>query len=430
MSALPSLGSLHDDPVVPDGRAAGEAPAVTVARLLAGPPLGDGPESLVAHRARVGPLPDLGGADFIEALSDSGLSGRGGAAFPTGTKWRAVAGRSHGNAVVVANGAEGEPASRKDRLLMATRPHLVLDGAVLAARATRAREVILFVNRTFSDGIAALRTACAERGGSDGVAIRLVEAPNLYVAGEETAAIRIIEGGRPLPQPVPPRPFESGVDGRPTLVQNVETLAHAALIARHGAAWFREVGTAQNPGSVLLSVTGVDGQVHVVEAAPGTAIGAITGQLGLDLASLRAVLLGGGFGGYVPGPIAAAAPLSDSALAALGASLGSGIVQVVRPDACGLAEGTRLVRYLAGQSAGQCGPCVRGLSSMAATLEQLVQGRQRWRGEVEKLRRWAGQVEGRGACHHPDGAIRVVLSIVATFGDEIERHARSGPCAI
>lgn len=197
------------------------------------------------HVASLGPCPQWG-PEFIASLRESGLRGRGGARFPTWRKWEAVAQRARGRGVVLVNGAEGEPLSWKDRILMAGRPHLVLDGALAAAAAVGASEIVLYVNATFGDVLAALRSALAERPElrqRRAPAVRLVEAPPRYIAGEETAAVNFVNGREAIPSFTPPRPFERGVGGRPTLVQNVETLALAALIARFGPQWFRSAGT-------------------------------------------------------------------------------------------------------------------------------------------------------------------------------------------
>src|SRR5207302_10395291 len=177
-----------------------------MARLLGGP---------------AGPLAMPSSRHLIGELESANLLGRGGAAFPVGRKWRTVAERSSGRAVVLANGAEGEPLSVKDRTLMATRPHLVLDGVLLAADAVGADRALVYVGREHRAASAALQRAAAERRGDLGRRLTIVEAPTGYVSGEETAAVRYLNEGVALPSATPPRPFERGVGGRATLVQNV-----------------------------------------------------------------------------------------------------------------------------------------------------------------------------------------------------------------
>jgi NADH:ubiquinone oxidoreductase subunit F (NADH-binding) len=241
-------------------------------RLLAGPSLDGDPETLAAHRARLGDVPGVEGVwDLIPTLEASGLLGRGGAGFPVGRKWRALAQRSAGPAVVVVNGAEGEPASFKDRVLMAQRPHLVLDGAVLAADAIGADEIVVYVGVEHDASTRAMRRAIADRGQDLGRPTRLVSAPMGYVAGEATAAVNFINTGDARPVTTPPRVSERGVHGRPTLVQNVESLAYAALIARFGERWYRGVGRLGSRGTALITITGagtVEGFARSSSAGP------------------------------------------------------------------------------------------------------------------------------------------------------------------
>ena len=214
-------------------------------------------ESLGSHLERLGPLPrDDARRDLIATLVVSGLLGRGGAGFPVGRKWRAMAERSRGRAVVVANGAEGEPASFKDRVLMASRPHLVVDGALLAAEAIGAEEIVFYVGIEHEAAALAMDRAVDERRPEIRIPSRVVTAPIGYVAGEATAAVHYINGGDARPTTTPPRMSERGVHGRPTLVQNVESLAYAALIARFGEHWYRSAGRSASPGTGLITISG------------------------------------------------------------------------------------------------------------------------------------------------------------------------------
>ncbi|SRR5581483_4779162 len=404
--------------------------ARTLPRLLIGT---DGPESLADHVGRLGALPELRvDADrwqLISTLEASGLRGRGGAGFPVGTKWRTVAvqAQAAGGGVVLANAAEGEPASAKDRTLLALRPHLVLDGAVLSARAVGASEIVLYIGREMTRARHAIEAAIRERRSArlKEPRIRIVDAPDRYVAGEESAAVHRINGSDAKPTVVPPRPFQRGIHGAPTLVQNVESLAHAALIARLGETWFRAAGTATSPGTCLLTVRSAD-EVRVREVEFGTTIGQVLA--GLERAEApQAVLVGGYFGAWLPWRRAADLPLEYDALRAAGAGLGCGVVLALPRDCCGLAEGARILRYLADETAGQCGPCVHGLHAMADVMWRVAFGRPKGN-DAGQLRRWAGQVAGRGACRHPDGAVGMVKSCLDTFADELEAHARHGAC--
>ena len=385
-----------------------------------------GPASLIEHTARYGPPPSglsrPRGEALIAEVGRAGLTGRGGAGFPTARKLAAVA-AGH-SPVVVANGTEGEPASSKDRVLMARSPHLVLDGAVLAAELTGATLAVIVVHRDVREII---DQAAAERvrAGLDRVRLEVRTAGAGFVAGQASAVVRWVHRGVAAPTATPPRLAQRGLGGAPTLVQNVETLAHLALISRYGAAWFRSAGTPAEPGTMLVTVLGAVHEPGVTEVGTGTAVGQLLELAGGASAPPQALLLGGYFGTWVDAARASARPFSSAGLADLGAGPGAGLIAVLPAGACGLAETARLVRYLAVESAGQCGPCRFGLPAIASQVEQLANGGS---ADPRLLRRWLGQVDGRGGCAHPDGAARLVRSALRTFGAELEQHA-AGRCS-
>ncbi len=386
-----------------------------------------GPPSLTAHLARYGELRSSGldrrqREAMIEEVGRAGLTGRGGAGFPTAKKLAAVA-AGH-RPVVVANGTEGEPASAKDKVLLAQSPHLVLDGAAVAAEMVGASQAVVVVHHSVRDIV---DDAAAERrhASSDRIRIVVMTGADRFVGGEASALIHWIERGTPTPTNSPPRLSERGLGRRPTLVQNVETLAHLALIARYGAPWFRGVGTSQQPGSMLVTILGAVDRPGVHEIAIGSPIRQVLSLAGGGSAPLQALLLGGYFGTWVPAS-AAGLCYSSSGLASLGASVGAGLLAALPEDACGLVETTKVVRYLADESAGQCGPCLFGLDAIAGELQRLSQGRTY---DLTRLQRWLGQVDGRGACRHPDGVIRLIRSAIAVFGPELAQHARGWCCA-
>ncbi len=399
-------------------------------RVLAGPPPVAGAESLVDHERRLGPRPQAAG--LIPILEASGLLGRGGAGFPVARKWATVAERSEGHAVVLANGAEGEPLSGKDRVLMAMRPHLVLDGAELAADAVGADRVVLYVGEAHRAALNALDRAIDERAAGESrrrqrASIELVPAPHTYVAGEESAAVHYIAAGDARPTTVPPRPFERGVDGRPTLVQNVETLAHVALIARFGDGWYREVGAGVTRGSALVTVGGGVSRPGVVEIELGTTVRMLAESTG-GADGIGAVLLGGYFGGWLRAQEAWDLPLDPVMLRSSGSAFGCGVVHLLPPGSCGVLATARILDYMAGQSAAQCGPCVFGLRSIADAAARLAAPRSGDGHDLERLVRWSGLLAGRGACKHPDGAAGMLRSALRVFADEFDRHQRAGTC--
>ena len=348
------------------------APPAGVPRLLAGVRAHGGRMSFREHTRWYGdPAVGLSSRGLIHEVDQAGLRGRGGGAFPTGRKLAAVA-SARSRPVVVVNGMEGEPGSGKDRHLLAVAPHLVLDGAELAAAELGASRLIVAVRRDAVDAVRSLSRALAERGqgwfGLDPVEV--AEGPPRYVGGEETALVHWLDGGPIRPLGVPPRPFERGVSGKPTLVLNVETAAHMALIARYGAAWFRSVGPGHAPGSALMTIAGAVGRRGIAEVGLGASLEAVV--LASEPHSEPAMLLAGGcFGGWLPWSAAAALACDPDALRLAGAGLGAGILVVAPERTCVLAETARIAAYLAREGAGQCGPCTHGVRAVAGDLRVL-----------------------------------------------------------
>jgi NADH:ubiquinone oxidoreductase subunit F (NADH-binding) len=400
-------------------------PAATRPRLLpdaAGP----GAVGLREHLARHGARPSCAGdwhrrQRLIGEVENAGLAGRGGAGFPTAKKLRTVAaGRRPPR--VIANGVEGEPASDKDKVLLSRTPHLVIDGAVSAAELTGATEAVIVAHPA---AYQAVRDAVRERraAGYDQVPVRVLAAAGGFTAGEASAVLRWTERGAPVPAGRPPR--LGGFGHRPALVQNVETLAHLALIMRHGASWFRLAGTPAEPGTMLVTLLGAVRQPGVYEVAPGVPVSGLLEMAGGPAQPPGALLIGGYFGTWAAAAGALELPYSAAGLSPLGARPGAGVVAVLPSGACGLAETARLARYLASSSAGQCGPCVFGLDAIARELERAAAGGS---ADLTRVRGWLRDVTGRGACRHPDGTALMVGSALRAFRDEIGLHSR-GRCS-
>jgi NADH:ubiquinone oxidoreductase subunit F (NADH-binding) len=373
-------------------------------------------------------------AVLIDEIEHAGLLGRGGAAFPTATKMRAVT-SSRGRAIVVANAAEGEPASLKDRTLLEALPHLVLDGAVLAAQAVGADEAIVCVCESADASIESIEQALEERlMASDYAAfdrstrLHLTSVPSHYVAGQESALVNYLNGRPAKPTFTPPMPYEQGVGRRPTLINNAETLAHIALIARHGAQWFRQLGTPTQPGSALVTLSGPVAHPGVYEIEHGASLTSLIDAGGGTTARLRAALLGGYAGAWIGAERLQGVALSNEHLAPHGASLGAGVVLLLSEDACPVAETVHVARWLSGQSTRQCGPCVHGLDALAAAVEQIAGGGVAPAAAAQRIDRLASVVRRRGACGHPDGTVNFVLSALEAFQSEFADHARHGPC--
>ena len=397
-------------------------------RLLLG--VGDHPTAqLECHLDLHGQLPDLrrlAPTQLVELVESAGLRGHGGASFPVALKLRAVASRG-GRKIVLANGAEGEPASKKDRVLLRELPHLVLDGIAVAAAAVGAGEAVIAVPEADERSIRSLERAIAQRRERRlrEPRMSLFQTPRRYIAGQESALINLVNTGSALPT-FGQRPFERGVRDQPTLVQNVETLAHLALIVRHGPQWFRALGTPGDPGSALVTLSGAVEAPGVYEIAHGTPLTDLLESAGADR-QLSAVLVGGYFGAWVPAAQVPRLLLAREELASYEASLGAGVIVVLGASACAVAEIARVADYFAAEGAGQCGPCVNGLAAIADTVQRISSGTAP-DGAQRDLERWCSELPRRGACGHPDGAVRFISSALRVFAEELDDHARHGRC--
>jgi NADH:ubiquinone oxidoreductase subunit F (NADH-binding) len=222
-------------------------------------------------------------------------------------------------------------------------------------------------------------------------------------------------------------PFERGVRRRPTLLNNAETLAHVALIARYGPRWFRELGLLDQPGSTLVTLSGPLAHPGVYEVEYGASLSSLLDAAGGTTSRVRAVLFGGYAGSWVEGNNLPRLMLSDAHLATHRATMGAGVVLLLSEAACPVAETARVTRWLAAQSAGQCGPCVHGLNALADVFEQVRDGVVAKHGAA-RIEQLATLVRRRGACAHPDGTARFAMSAVDVFSEELADHARHGAC--
>jgi NADH:ubiquinone oxidoreductase subunit F (NADH-binding) len=394
-------------------------------RLLAG--VSAGRMTYAEHRQVHGSSLRFHGAELRAQLAASGLRGRGGGAFPLSAKIDAVA-RRRRRPVLVVNGCEGEPMSGKDRVLLQSAPHLVIDGALAVGDAVGAERIVFAVDELDDLSADALGHALAER--SRGAARRrpeLVRVPPGYVSGQESALVNWVGARGAKPSVVPPRVTDRGVDGRPTLVSNTETLAHAALIARHGARWFAEAGIPEDPGTALVSLGGAVAAPGVYEIDLGVSLASLLREAGGPSARIAGVLIGGYAGGWIGPEQVPVQRLDRVSAQEAGSRLGSGIVVVLPESACPVAETARTAEWMALESAGQCGPCVHGLAAIGRALEDVRRG-ERGREALADVVRWVAQIPGRGACAHPDGAVAFVASAVRVFREAFVDHADYGPC--
>ena len=391
------------------------------------------PSDLEGHLHTLGPLSlpagrDHGWAEWLMGtLAASGLTGRGGAAFPTSLKLGAAR-SGGGRGVVVVNGMEGEPASDKDKVLLTRVPHLVLDGAQALAAACGSDQIMVCVPAG-RDGVAdAVQFALGERAGRSHARVGevVVRPPDRFVAGEESALVQWLTSGRSRPSFRPDKSVALRIGKRPVLVHNAETCAHVGLIARLGAEPFRSRGLPEEPGTTLLTVSGAVTRPGVVEIERGTPLHDVVAR-SVPRGPMQAMLVGG-YGGSWVGPEYFGMPYASISLRTIGASAGVGVIVVLGAGSCGVGESARMAHYLAGQSSGQCGPCVYGLPAIAEDMDLLAQGRAD-PALMARLGRRLDEVEGGGACRHPDGAVAMLRSALRVFADDVEVHRRGTPCA-
>ncbi len=319
---------------------------------------------------------------LIDEIERSGLRGRGGAAFPVARKMRAVG----ADTAIVAFAERDEAIARS------------LRRAADERRRSRLREEPRYELRAIDDG---------------------------FVTGHESALVNALSGAEAKPA-FRARPFERGVRRRPTLVQNVETLAHLALIARYGAGWYRQAGTAADPGSTLVTLSGAVASPGVYEIEHGAPLWDLLAGAG-PTEELAAVLIGGYFGSWLPAGAIPQLRLSPTELAERGMGLGAGAIVALGRSVCPVAQISRVAEYFAAETAGQCGPCVNGLAAIADTMTQTVKGTAPPAARRD-LERWSNSLAGRGACQFPDGATRFIASALRVFADDFEDHFQHGPC--
>ncbi len=379
-------------------------------------------EDYAAYRDQGGYRPLAAANELLDEVERSGLLGRGGAGFPMAVKLRAVRDngiRGNVNTVVIANGEEGEPASIKDRWLLRHRPHLVLDGLRLAATIVAAGHTHVYVSdlQAARSVETALNELDAGALGGIRVAVRTV-APG-YIAGEETATVRALNGGPVKPTDKPPRPFEVGVGGRPTLVSNVETLASLPYIQQHGSAAFRAQGTPQSPGTLLVTITGADRPPGLYEVPHGLPITELLALHGVSTDRVRGALMGGYFAGLLNRDVLDAT-VDHETFRRLGSGLGCGAISVITDD-CPVAVAASVLAYFDRENAGQCGSCFNGTAAMAAVAGALRDGVATDE-DLARLRRWSVVLRGRGACATLDAATNIAASLLDQFPDQVQHH--------
>lgn len=378
-----------------------------------------------------------------ETVTESGLRGRGGAGFPTGKKWSFVPMGSDAPRpkYLIANADEMEPGTFKDRLLLEGDPHQLIEGMLLAGYAIGAEVGYIFLRQEYALAARRLRRAIAEayeRGylGADIARsgwrfdLFLHTSAGRYICGEETALLNALEGKRPVPRAKPPYPQIAGLWGKPTVVQNVETLCNVPHILRHGADWYRSLGRETDGGTKLYGVSGRVNRPGAWELPMGTSLGEIvSGHAGGMRQGLR-------FRGLLPGGASTAflteehldVPMDFEGVAKAGSRLGTGTMIVLDDQTCPVAMMLNLQRFFAQESCGWCTPCRDGLPWVAQLLQALEQGR----GTIEDLHllerhtKWLGF--GNTYCALAPGAMDPLASAMTYFKSDFEAHVAQRRC--
>lgn len=355
---------------------------------------------------------------ILDRLAISGLRGRGGGWFPTALKWRAVRAEG-GDPVVIANGAEGEPGSIKDRHVMASRAAAVLEGLAIAAAAVGAREGIVFLKASFDRPAAALASALAD-GAAGPLRVAIARGDDSYVTGEETALLEALEGRRPWPRPKPPLPSGSGLYGRPTLVQNVETLSRVGAAVASPEDYRRDETT-------LVSLWGHVARPGVYEVPLGTPLAAVIAECGQGAPAGISMIFPAGPSAPPLTAAQALTPLHPDALRAVGSGLGTASILVIGDAVCPIAIGASLAGFFERESCGQCPPCTVGSASLARVLRSVENGSARAR-ELHDLAEVAGFMKDHGYCAHSRTAAAAVTGLLARFPADVEAHLAAGRC--
>jgi len=377
---------------------------------------------------------------IITTMERSGLRGRGGAGFPTGQKWRMVHKQPGETKYVICNGDEGDPGAFMDRMILESFPYRVIEGLSIAAVAVGAHEAVFYIRHEYPQALRRVKAALAEcerRGwlgdrllGSDyPLRISIKEGAGAFVCGEETALIASVEGRRGMPRLRPPFPAQSGLWGKPTLINNVETLAMVPWIIRHGAEKFAGIGTATSKGTKVFSLAGKIRRAGLIEVPMGTTLRQIVEGIGGGVAAgrtFKAVQIGGPSGGCVPARLADT-PVDYESLRDIGAIIGSGGMVVLDDTACMVDIARYFLQFTQNQSCGKCTFCRIGTKRMLELLELLCAGKAT-RKHLQELEQLAPQVSQGSLCGLGKTAPNPVLTTLRYFRDEYEAHLQ-GHCS-
>ncbi len=376
----------------------------------------------------------------IDEIEKSGLRGRGGGGFPTGRKWRFTAANKGGKSYVVCNGDEGDPGAFMDRSIMEGDPHKLIEGMAIAAYAIGADEGYIYVRAEYPLAIKRLRKAIADAEaknflgknimGSDfSFDLHIKEGAGAFVCGEETALIASIEGERGMPRPKPPFPANKGLFGRPTLINNVETLANIPVIMLHGAEWFAQMGTETSKGTKTFALTGDVNNTGLIEIPMGTTLREIVFDIGggmRDGKKFKAVQIGGPSGGCLTEEHLDI-PMDYDNLIKAGAMVGSGGLVVMSDKTCIVEVARFFMNFTQNESCGKCVPCREGTKNMLAILQRIVDGKGTME-DLDTLEELAKDVKEGSLCGLGKTAPNPVLSTLKYFRDEYIAHIKDKKC--
>ena len=376
----------------------------------------------------------------VGEVTDAGLRGRGGAGFPTGKKWAFTRACAEQPRYVVLNGGEDEPGSKKDRLLLENLPHLVIEGVILAAYAIGAAKAYIYINRQYSAAIQSIKDALGEAAAAGywgkkildsnfDLEIVLTEAPPNYVAGEDTAALEVIEGKEPLPRQKPPFPATAGLFSKPTAVNNVETLANVPPILAKGAKWYRSFGTTESPGTMIFSLGDEMKKPGIYELPFGIPLRFLIEECGGGLASgkkIKAILPGGPSSAFLPGDKIDLA-LDHNSVREAGSSIGCGVVHLLAEGECVVEEALQIAEFFARESCGQCPSCRMETNMLATMLKKIQQGQ----GGPAMLEQFAKVIafnKGKGFCNLINMPGPPIESAIRLFPGDFESHLNRATC--
>ena len=397
---------------------------------------------LAARKAYVEMMPQ----EICDVIKASGLRGRGGGGFPTGRKWELTLAQNKAEKVVICNGDEGDPGAFMDRSVMEGNPHAVIEGILIAARAIGAQEAYVYVRAEYPLAVSRVRKAVEDAtaagllgekvfGTQFGLHCHVMEGAGAFVCGEETALIASIEGKRGMPQPKPPFPAQSGLWGKPTVINNVETLASIPLILRNGPQQFASVGTKSSPGTKTFALTGHVANTGLIEVPFGTTLREIVFNIGggvvdnksrLTPDAFKAVQIGGPSGGCLTGEHLDL-PLDYDSLRGVGAMVGSGGLVVMSKSTCMVAIAKFFMKFTQQESCGKCVLCREGTKQMLALLDDITEGRAT-PDTLILLRQLALAVQKGSLCGLGKTAPSPVLSTMRYFMDEYEAHVLHKRC--